>query len=148
MPNKENLRLWVAALRSGQYEQGQNRLGTHYGDEPSRYCCLEIANMVAAENGVELREKSLDNCCIDHDQHSTGHLKHRVTGYGRSGMPYYNTTRMEMPTRDWLGIDDLNPSLGEFSCIAANDEKCLGFNEIADLIESHYELLEEDTDGE
>lgn len=40
---------WVAALRSGEYKQGNARLQT--GD---KFCCLGVACKVAEQNGVEV----------------------------------------------------------------------------------------------
>lgn len=40
----ENVRKWIAALRSGEYEQGQNKLidlGC-FGEVTARYCCLGV----------------------------------------------------------------------------------------------------------
>ena len=49
-PNKENLRKWVEALRSGKYVQGT---GTNYNAKSDTYCCLGVACHVAEENGVD-----------------------------------------------------------------------------------------------
>lgn len=49
--NKDNLRLWVDALRSGEYEQTQGMLARKQGEQTS-YCCLGVACEVAAANGV------------------------------------------------------------------------------------------------
>ena len=37
-PNKDHIRLWVEALRSGKYQQGREWL-----HNSSRYCCLGVA---------------------------------------------------------------------------------------------------------
>jgi len=44
----ENAKKWVAALRSGQYEQGKHCLKTADG----KFCCLGVAIEVAQANGV------------------------------------------------------------------------------------------------
>jgi hypothetical protein len=36
--NIEELKIWISALRSGNYEQGKRRLQNKYG-----YCCLGVA---------------------------------------------------------------------------------------------------------
>ena len=45
----ENQQKWVAALRSGDYEQGRGSL--QRGD---KYCCLGVACVVAEINGVSV----------------------------------------------------------------------------------------------
>jgi len=47
MPNKTNLRRWVSALRSGQYQQGQGFMRKN-----GKYCCLGVAMDLAIANGV------------------------------------------------------------------------------------------------
>jgi hypothetical protein len=50
--NVERVQLWIQALRSGEYEQGQGhlRLNQPFGAKP-RYCCLGVAQEVALRNG-------------------------------------------------------------------------------------------------
>lgn len=48
VPNKENLRKWVRALRSGAYEQGKGYMRSNEG-----YCCLGVAMDIAFANGVK-----------------------------------------------------------------------------------------------
>ena len=51
---KENIKnLWVAALRSGNYEQGKEAL-----QDGNCYCCLGVLCMVAEKEGVELVRNS------------------------------------------------------------------------------------------
>lgn len=45
-PNKEFIREWVAALRSGEYEQGEGSLRTG-----NKYCCLGVACDLFAKKG-------------------------------------------------------------------------------------------------
>lgn len=45
----ENAKKWVAALRSGKYEQCEKKLTFDGG-----FCCLGVACMVASESGVLL----------------------------------------------------------------------------------------------
>lgn len=47
-PNKKNLRMWVRALRSGQYPQGSAHLRRN-----GKYCCLGVAMDMALANGVK-----------------------------------------------------------------------------------------------
>lgn len=61
--NKQNMRLWVDALRSGEFEQGtghlayceitRGHLGTQETRGPVKRCCLGVATEVAMRNGVQ-----------------------------------------------------------------------------------------------
>ncbi|TGP34041.1 MULTISPECIES: hypothetical protein [unclassified Mesorhizobium] len=46
---KEHRKLWVQALRSGEYEQGRKRLHLD-----SRYCCLGVACVLAGKDEYDM----------------------------------------------------------------------------------------------
>lgn len=46
-PNKDRLRMWARALKSGQYQQGKGYMRTNDG----KYCCLGVAMDLALANG-------------------------------------------------------------------------------------------------
>lgn len=48
-PNKERLRQWVRALKSGAYEQGAG-----YMRRDNKYCCLGVAIDIALANGCQV----------------------------------------------------------------------------------------------
>lgn len=50
-PNKTNIKLWLDALVSGEFEQGLQYLRT----SDNKYCCLGVACVVAARNGADER---------------------------------------------------------------------------------------------
>jgi hypothetical protein len=50
----EKKALWVAALRSGEYEQGKNHLAVRQADGTFAFCCLGVACEVAIKNGLPL----------------------------------------------------------------------------------------------
>lgn len=132
MANKENIRKWVTALRSGEYEQGREALRN--GD---KFCCLGVACDVALEDGLALRHGEDD---------AAGHL--------------YDDNPSFLPSAvmDWLGLDpdstgtaahayDNNIVLAETPlgfgvrrvfATEANDELEWDFNQIADAIETRY----------
>ncbi len=68
----EFIKRWVAALRSGKYKQGKNRLKSveyDYKASPNEkgelvaedhYCCLAIACIVANEMGIKVSQKYID----------------------------------------------------------------------------------------
>jgi hypothetical protein len=114
MPNKENLRKWVEALRSGRYEQGHGHMR-----KDGRYCCLGVAMEVALDNGVT---------CVP-NWGTTSLLPSAVNNwYGTTGLSGLNE-RLGGP--DDMGVpSDLNDSGRTFV-------------EIADGIEATYKLLED-----
>ena len=100
--NVENMRLWIEALRSGEYTQTK---GINYraepfegdddlGPQPVGYCCLGVACEVAVRNGLVFMD-NVEGEPSD-DQHwwrSSGDLPFEV--------------------RDWLGVDDENPRISD-----------------------------------
>lgn len=54
--------LWVEELRSGNWKQGRNRLGT----EDGKFCCLGVACELYIRNGGELKKKILDDKSIEY----------------------------------------------------------------------------------
>lgn len=122
MTTPKNIQLWVDALRSGNYEQGQQVL-----QASGRYCCLGVACKVAQDNGVDV-------CTSDEG---------RLLG---------NTLASQRPTQHWLGLrNNLGelPGNASFepdnenltSLITLNDDRALSFEEIADRIETHWQDL-------
>lgn len=123
MPNKERIRLWIEALRSGEYKQGKGAL-QHNGE----FCCLGVACEVAIKNELDIK--------VFHD--ADGFVQYDVE---------YNY--MPIVVGEWFGFerDDLtNPRLGKgigLNAVRVNDELKLSFEEIADALEKRYL-----TDGE
>lgn len=123
--NKENMRLWVAALRSGDYQQGVGALQT----EGNKFCCLGVACEIAMIHGIELtfyQGSGEDSNFISYDACST-FLPAKVAA--------------------WLGIGyDQHSSFidvaisNSLSATAANDNNKMSFDEIADAVEVYYEL--------
>lgn len=128
-PNKENLRLWVAALRSGDFTQTTGALEELQDDDTVRHCCLGVVCRVALKNGLEL------------DVTNASPIAPMAKFDGEHGY-------LPQKVRDWLGITGRDPQLlfeGDFHGAAAlNDstDKNLTFNDIADLIEKTFELNE------
>jgi hypothetical protein len=117
MINKENVRKWVDALRSGEYEQGKMCLCNKY----NKYCCLGVACEIVYKNGVILSIEKLE--------------------YGK----YYNGNHVEWPdiVKKWFGFYKTTPIRFEYNgrsygFIGLNDTAEATFEEIADLIEKEY----------
>lgn len=46
---------WVAALRSGEYQQGYSALHAVTPEDEHRFCCLGVLCELAVQDGVEIR---------------------------------------------------------------------------------------------
>lgn len=132
MINKDNMRKWVAGLRSGEYTQTKSSLcriepitkGKYVS--PAGFCCLGVACEVAIKEGVDV-VKEIGESVVYYD-HETDHLPRKVRG--------------------WLGLDYDSPSVSFIECgeahatelVSLNDNIGLDFNAIAKLIEQEYNL--------
>lgn len=110
--NVENMRAWVAALRSGRYKQGLNRLRTD-----DRFCCLGVACDIS---GLTQWTKNDMNQDVYFDLHRI--LPHEV--------------------QTWLGVSSGDPDLLvnglRTSAAYMNDYRGLTFAQIADAIEETW----------
>lgn len=126
MPNKENIRKWVTALRSGEYEQGTGSL-----NENGKKCCLGVACEV-------MLTEQPDSLQVGEASTGDNEGEFRVTYDGEGGyLPHSVMT--------WLGFDHINPVLMRegpenhpVSATTLNDTLRLTFPEIADAIEKTY----------
>ena len=138
MVNKENMRLVVAALRSGKYPQGQGRLKQIRNDSTEvKYCCMGVMCEVAIEHGVELK--------VTTDPLAEGFVSVNFDG---------SAAFLREKVLDWLGVRangelDRDLIIGKddtetISAAFANDELKWDFERIAESMESYYKLLEDD----
>lgn len=120
--NVENMRKWVDALRSGEFEQGSSYLNHH-----DKLCCLGVACEVAIRDGAEVN-KSVCDCGSEECHKSTRYDN------GDAWLP--------KSVQDWLGVDgkDVPIKYEDDMCSASdlNDNHALTFEQIADAIEAHY----------
>lgn len=127
--NKENMRAWVAALRSGEFVQGEERLAILLPDRVTfAFCCLGVACELAARTN---------------DKIVVGAMKDTL---GRSLRGYdENASVLPESVQEWLGVHEAAPSVlfGEryVELTHLNDNMHLPFSEIADLIEVQFNLL-------
>jgi hypothetical protein len=102
---------WLNALRSGEYQQTQERLRKEDG-----FCCLGVlCDLYIKENNVEWQHNEVD-------------------GY------FYGKHSYSLPLSvvEWSGVEDSNPFVnGQTSSLASLNDKGSTFIEIADLIEEH-----------
>lgn len=122
--NEENIKLWLAGLRSGQYVQGDGRLKQDRSGQ-TLHCCLGVACEVALQNGVEL---SVD---VANGQFHSVYLFDNEVSY------------LPNKVQNWLGLRHDNPIVWDvdnvyhYELVDLND-KGTSFEEIADLIESNW----------
>lgn len=109
---KEHRRLWVAALRSGKYEQGRGVLRT----ANNQFCCLGVA------------------CDIS----GVGHWSDEREYYAGDDAKYAVLPR---PVMAWLGLRDTGGEFGRRDSLIDQNDGGKTFAEIADIIESEPEGL-------
>jgi hypothetical protein len=120
---KEHRKLWIEALRSGEYEQthGKLKLG-------NSFCCLGVACDLYAKQFPE---------AVWHDNKFMPN-KHQYMTYSGFSLPNV--------VMDWLGLAAsnglyANPKKDTWGLIDDNDDDKKSFLEIADIIESEPEGL-------
>jgi hypothetical protein len=123
-PNKERLRLWADALRSDRFPQTMNKLyrSAELGWKGG-YCCLGVACVVAAENGLDLN------------------LDEIFRGY----------TVLPQVVANWYGLPSAGPEdtvmlktdgLAAVGAAGLND-KGVPFSKIAEYVDNTFNLREE-----
>ena len=116
----DNAKLWVQALRSGEYKKGRWAL-RRQDKGRDKFCCLGVA--------------------CDLYQQQVGGLFVETKG----GLSYYDSRASDLPDRvkDWLGLADSMGSFqsGKNSLMMLNDRKGYDFVQIAKVIESEPSLF-------
>lgn len=113
MPNKYNIKLWVEALRSGEYQQSQKVLHNNQG-----YCCLGVACEVYQKEVGGLDISALGDRVVGQYDLCTTVLPEKVVG--------------------WFGLDGANPSIGNGNAVFMNDTLGWSFSKIADVLEEAF----------
>ena len=111
-----NRKLWIAALRSGKYEQGKYRLRVN-----DKFCCLGVA------------------CDILGIESSKGHYGTYVYGFNKSILPSIAANALGISNTGKFS----NENLSDISiCLHhLNDIQNMNFIEIADFIEQNEDKL-------
>lgn len=122
--NTDNVRKWVDALRSGEYDQTSGGLRRVDADgNATGFCCLGVA------------------CEI------SGLGRWSDNGMSYVADEYRSASYMPGPVRDWLGLDSDDPLLNDvkyddtpFTASASelNDTYDRSFGDIADAIEATF----------
>lgn len=134
MANTVNIRKWVEALRSGDYQQGTGHLRA--GD---KYCCLGVACELAIQDGVPVKVRSgLTSCTHLGDEDHPNQHPHNGSIYE------YNSEGGVLPraVADWLGLNDMplvrTEGHGYRALTELNDGLGWDFAKLADAIERDW----------
>ncbi len=132
---KDLLTKWIAALRSGKYEQGKGKLKRTCNGETS-YCCLGVLCEIAGLDS-RISVTDIDEITEFHFPREDG----KLTSYGVASLPYAFAKA--------LGIDSMGDVIGNkgdplYVMNDANEARFSGvrhhtFVEIADILEKHPE---------
>jgi hypothetical protein len=129
---------WLAALRSGEYEQVKGYLAVEVGDNKKNFCCLGVLCDLAIKDGLEISVKE-------------------VQGTEDEWVYSYHGATVALPNkvREWAGLLEVNPRVDvskhtdrrEINQLIEksrkpmpnismlNDDASWDFNQIADIIE-------------
>jgi hypothetical protein len=120
----ENVKKWVAALRSGTYTQGAGYLTSRVDDEELN-CCLGVACKLYQEEHNDLEVKQ-NNATVFYDGKYAG---------------------LPKKVQEWLGLTDSAGKYAQYTCprgnysLANDNDSGKNFAQIADIIESKPEGL-------
>ncbi len=127
--NPEAKALWIAALRSGNFNQGRGNL-RYKQDGQDLHCCLGVLMDIAVEQGVEKATLLIDD--------SYGY------GYG-----HIETCTLTEKVAEWAGVEHIG-SLPDgttvqgpdgalrWSLVGMNDSGSFTFEDIANVIEKEF----------
>ena len=111
--------LWIDALRSGEYEQGQYALKHH-----DTYCCLGVLCDLAVKEGI-CKEREVEG--------SSDHL------FGVPGD--YDPAILPIVVRKWAGLEygdpDVKTEEGDATTLSEMNDQSYSFSEIADAIDAN-----------
>lgn len=114
---------WLAALRSGEFKQGQRALRAERDGE-TRYCCLGVLCDLAVKNGVIPEPVQVDQ--FGYRRYSYGvHLAEAAT------------TVLPSSVQKWAGVSSHGHRDGALTLASVNDNG-VRFPEIADIIETEF----------
>lgn len=127
----EPQKLWIAALRSGEYKQGASRLSMS-----GKFCCLGVLCETAIRNGIKIDRYEVEDSTFDDNviAYDGAVSVAPATAFGWVGLI--------APDGSLKDIDAASghPLYKFCSLSMANDEGA-SFEEIADLLEKHPEAV-------
>lgn len=132
--NQDVLKKWVAALRSGKYNQGEGHLGMTDEDGDEHFCCLGVLCELALDEGIPNLNREFNGDALRY---------------------FYNDREDFLPTpvMEWAGFHDKNPGIPYIQVEEESDEvydkplselndEGLSFTAIADIIEQEWIVKE------
>lgn len=131
--NRDRIKVWVDALRSGEFKQGMNRLrnpGSRDVGVPDMFCCLGVACEVAIRGGVPIEFTD-----------GSGYVQHEQ----ENGFQYEGS--LPPLVVDWLGLTGHDTEeAGDFVVGVEDGRRFLAqlndtgwtFEQIADVIENEF----------
>jgi len=135
--NKELIRQWVEALRSGKYTQGRKALR----NIDNTYCCLGVLCDISKDTlGLKWEHDSNDECESEvyTMERNGGVLPDSVWEYLGRDTDYkvkISTTNSKIPKSV---IDSFVYPLSHIYLVTLNDQYKLSFEQIADIIEEEF----------
>ena len=143
--NKENVKKWIAALRSGEFKQGKKRLRNLDTMGNKTYCCLGVLCEIA---DIEIWEGAVLPPVAVADWLGLPIQARYADGLGRSNVATltFEATESEREViMDKCGDDvlslDATVAPREEAYLAALNDKGATFEQIADFIEDHIDSL-------
>lgn len=132
--NPERKAEWVAALRSGEYSQGQSCLRSNSGE----FCCLGVATDLAAKAGI-------GNWVTDDNGEMIGGphpvMPGMAVGFRENGVKTIEYDTLPLSVAEWLGFSKYNNN--PYVCsyedhLASMNDSGYTFEQIADIIEQEF----------
>ena len=121
---------WVAALRSGEYEQSQGQLVADFGDGQKVFCCLGVACELAVEDGLAKRS-------ITGDGYHEGYVDSE--GWISNGaIPATLAIQLGLTPSGKLPQTVKAGSTNHYELASLNDTGGWTFAQIADYIETNF----------
>lgn len=115
--NSEIKKLWISALRSGEYQQGYNYLAVNQGDSV-HFCCLGVLCDLAKQHGV-----------VENNQDEYGRYS-----YGTSSS--LSDVVLPKGVQEWAGLTVDNPEL-EANLNNEDEEEFVAKVRLAELNDDH-----------
>jgi hypothetical protein len=137
---------WVAALRSGRYEQAHGKLRAAWGEKEG-YCCLGVLCEVAIEEGLEVRTMTYtEDVWAEGVNHEGVVTRYSTENWGTVPQdPVWEGAYLPLGVMQWAGLSEPDPTVRGMNVDYPDDENTLAglndsglsFERIADIIEQN-----------
>lgn len=129
---RENIKKWLAALRSGKYRQGYGHLRKN-----DRFCCLGVACDIFQDH-LDVRAYNYDTIPYLYKPRKKGN-----GAFSSVVLPENIKNMLKLHTNDGKVLNNLRLSNGDEvdSLADLNDSGHASFNQIADFIEENWNAI-------